>query len=77
MRRGSAKLKVHFALCVSTGERPTIVKSWVSDSGMPTDRPAARSAAKQILGRNTRPTDPFESARSQALSAVPSRTSYM
>ena len=30
----------------------------VSDSVSPTDRPAARSAAKQISGRDARPTDP-------------------
>ena len=50
-------------------DRPAILKSRVSDSVHPTDRPAARSAAKQILGRSTRPTDPLgpRPSRSEAL----------
>ena len=40
--------EVESALCVSP-DRPAILKSRVSDSVRPTDRPAARSAAEQIL----------------------------
>ena len=64
---GGAKLKVQ-TLCVLT-DRPTFLKSRLSDSARPTDRPAARSAAKQIWGRNNRPTDPLgpRPSRSEAV----------
>ena len=61
----SGRREVKSALCVST-DRPTIMKFRVSDSAHPTDRPAARSAAKQILGRNTRPTDPLGPRQSRS-----------
>ena len=68
MRLYAYKLRrreVKSALCVST-DRPTKMKFRVSDSAHPTDRPAARSAAKQILGRNTRPTDPLGPRQSRS-----------
>ena len=47
--------QVESELC-RTPDGPTILKSRVSDSARPTDRPAARSAAKQIWG-SEHPTD--------------------
>ena len=60
--------EVESELCVRT-DRPIFLKSRVSDSARPTDRPAARSAARKILGRNTRPTDPLgpRPSRSEAI----------
>ena len=49
------RCQVESTLCVRT-DRPAILKSRVSDSARPTDRPAARSAAKQIWG-SEHPTD--------------------
>ena len=57
--------EVKSALCVST-DRPTKMKFRVSDSAHPTDRPAARSAAKNFLDRNTRPTDPLGPRQSRS-----------
>jgi len=53
--------EVESSRCVSqrvSSDRLTKSVEGVSDSVPPTDRPAARSAAKQILDRNARPTDP-------------------
>ena len=51
-------------------DRPTFLKSRVSDSVRPTDRPAARSAAKQIWGSG-HPTD--RPAPQAAQPSVPTR----
>jgi len=56
-RRLDWRSEVESSLSVSTDRLRKSVVS-VSDSVSPTDRPAARSAAKQISGRDARPTDP-------------------
>ena len=67
-RVSHGRRQVESTLCVRT-DRPIFLKSRVSDSARPTDRPAARSAARKILGRNTRPTDPLgpRPSRSEAI----------
>jgi len=55
--RVAGRREVESNICVLSDRLTKFVAS-VSDSVPPIDRPAARSAAKQILGRDARPTDP-------------------